>query len=563
MVKDLKYIFITGGVISSLGKGVTTSVIATLLKCYGYNPACVKCDAYVNIDAGTMNPTEHGEVFVTEDGIETDQDLGNYERFLHENLSILNYLTTGQIYQEVIKRERNLEYKGKCVEVVPHVPEELIRRLNLAAEKKNADFVLAEIGGTVGEYQNILFLEADRILKYRYPDKVINIHVSYLPIPKTIGEMKTKPVQYSVRTLNSAGIQPDFVIGRSELKMDKKRKEKISLFCNVDIEYVISNPDVRYIYELPIIFEKQNFTQKLLKLFGLKRKTIKTDFSLSEWKKLIKKIYEIELSNKKVKIGIVGKYFTTGKFTLEDSYISVIEAIKHSCWENSVKPDIYWIDSEEFERNPKKLRKLKKFDGVIVPGGFGSRGVEGKIKTIQFLRENKIPFLGLCFGMQLACIEFARNVLKLKGANTTEIDKKTPYPIIDILPEQKKNLRLKHFGATMRLGAYKCSLIENTLAFKSYKKHRWILKRKQDYYIMERHRHRYEFNNYYKKMFEKAGMIFSGIYKKRDLIEIIELKNHPFFIGTQFHPEFKSRPFTPHPLFIEFINASLINSKNK
>lgn len=540
-----KYIFITGGVISTLGKGITTASIAALLQANGYRVSCVKCDAYVNIDAGTMNPTEHGEVFVTADGVETDQDLGNYERFLNRPLSKLNYLTTGQIYQKVIERERNLEYGGKCVEVVPHVPEELIRRFKQAAQNDQADIIIAEIGGTVGEYQNVLFLEADRMLKRESPGNVINVHVSYLPIPSTVGEMKTKPVQYSIRTLQSAGIQPEFVVGRSEKPLDDRRKEKIAVFGNVNVNNIISDPDVKSIYEVPLVFEEQKFAEKILRALRLpKLRPKKSAVTISEWQKLSQKIKTV---SETVKVGIVGKYFDTGDFVLEDSYISVIEAVKHAAWSQSLKPEIQWIDSQAFEKSPQSLSKLKDYDAIIVPGGFGSRGVEGKIKAIEYVRKNNIPYLGLCYGMQLAVIEFARNVLGLKEAHTEEINPKTSYPVIHILPEQKKLIAKQRYGATMRLGAYDCSLIKPSKICELYGRVK----------ISERHRHRYEFNNNYRKQIESAGLKVVGVNQERDLVEIVELRDHPYFVGTQFHPEFQSRPFAPHPLFQGLMKAGI------
>ena len=539
-----KYIFITGGVISSLGKGITAASIAKLLQAKGYKVTNVKCEMYVNIDAGTIRPTEHGEVFVTTDGVETDQDIGSYERFLGEDLNSSNFLTTGQIYQAIIQRERNLEYDGEDVEVVPHVPEEIIRRVKEAGKKSKAEIVIVEIGGTVGEYQGILFLEANRMMKLKEPKNICHVHVSYLPIPSTVGEMKTKPVQYSVRTLNAAGIQPDFVVGRAALPLDEKRKNKISSFCSVPEENVISNPDVKSIYEVPIILEEQKFGEKILKHFGLKPR----QQDLREWRDLVA---VIKGATKEVKIGIVGKYFQTGDFTLEDSYVSIIEAVKHACWANNQKPVIQWLASEKYEKDPKAVGELKNYDGVIVPGGYGSRGVEGKIAAIKFLRENKIPFLGLCYGMQLAVIEFARNVVGLPDANTTEINPKTANPVICLMSEQKEFLKNKHYGDTQRLGSHPCQVIPKTLADKAY----------NQALIKERHRHRYEFNNGFRELLEKRGLVVSGINPERNLVEIVELKNQPFFLGTQFHPEFQSRPLSPHPLFKEFIKACVRNKK--
>ncbi len=536
----LKYIFVAGGVMSGIGKGVAVASIGRILKGKGFKVTAVKIDPYINVDAGTMNPVEHGEVFVTDDGTECDQDVGNYERFLNENLSTDNYITTGRVYQSVINRERNLEYGGRCVEVVPDIPNEVISRIKKAAKKNKADFVLIEIGGTVGEYQNMLFLEAARILKLKYPKDVLFILVSYLPIPEMIGEMKTKPTQTAVKTLNTAGIQPDIILARASLPLDAPRKRKISIFCNLEVKDVISAPDIKSIYEIPINFEIENLDSRILKKFRLRTK--KND--LKDWKKLIAVIKKVK---KPVKIGIIGKYFKSGKFTLMDSYISVIEAIKHAAWFYKRKPEIYWLSSEEYEKNPKKLQELKKYDGIIVPGGFGNRGIEGKIKTIKFCRKKKIPFLGLCLGMQLAVIEFARNICGFKKANSTEFSTDCQYPIIDVMPEQKNLIRDKKYGGTMRLGAYNCKLKPKTHSFKAYGRSN----------ISERHRHRYELNNDFKETLESKGMIIAGVNPEKNLVEIIELKNHPFFVGVQFHPELKSRPLKPHPLFKEFIKAAI------
>ena len=535
-----RYIFIVGGVMSGIGKGIGTASIAALLKDRGFRVTAVKIDPYINVDAGTMNPIEHGEVFVTEDGLECDQDIGNYERFLNTNILRPNYMTTGLVYQTVIDRERRLEYGGKCVEVVPHIPEEVIRRIKLAAKKSKAQFTLVEIGGTAGEYQNLLFLEAARIMKLRDPASVILVLVSYLPVPQNLGEMKTKPTQYAVRTLNSAGLQPDIILARSTISIDKPRKEKISVFCNVLPEDIISAPDIKNIYEVPLNFEKEKLTDRILKKFNLKLR--KRDGST--WRKLQRKI---QRAKKPLTIGIVGKYFATGNFTLSDSYISVIEATKHAAWELGRKPEIHWVNAEIFETNPRALKTLDSYAGIIVPGGFGGRGIHGKIKVIGYAREHKIPYFGLCYGMQLATIEFARNVAKLRNAYTTEIDSKTPHPVIDVMPEQVQKIAQEHYGGSMRLGAYKCRITKGTVAEKAYKTNM----------VKERHRHRYEFNNKYREKLEKAGLVFSGVNPETNLVEIIELKNHPFFVGTQFHPELKSRPMAPHPLFVAFIKAAI------
>ena len=545
-----KYIFVAGGVMSGIGKGVATASIGRILKSKGFKVTAIKIDPYINVDAGTMNPIEHGEIFVTDDGTECDQDVGNYERFLDINLTTDNYITTGRVYQAVINRERNLEYNGRCVEVVPDIPNEVISRIEKAAKINRADFVLVEIGGTVGEYQNLLFLEAARMLKLQKPNDVIFILISYLPIPEKIGEMKTKPTQTAVRLVNEAGIQPDIILGRAKVPLDEPRKRKISIFCNVSPEDVISAPDIESIYEIPINFEKEKLGNRILKKFGLKAKKE----NLKDWQNLVR---VIKTAKKSVKIGIVGKYFETGDFTLMDSYISVIEAIKHSCWFYKRKPEIYWLGAEKYEKKPFAVQELKNFDGIIVPGGFGSRGVEGKIKAIEFCRKNKIPYLGLCLGMQLAVIEFARNVCKLRNANSTEFCENCQVSIIDVMPEQKALLKEKKYGGTMRLGAYLCEIKPNTLAFRAY----FGLKteKQQSYYISERHRHRYELNNDFREILEKKGLIMAGINPEKNLVEIVELKNHPFFLATQFHPEYKSRPLKPHPLFREFVKACIAN----
>lgn len=534
------YIFVAGGVMSSVGKGAATASIGKILQNKGFTVTALKIDPYINIDAGTMNPTEHGEVFVTDDGTECDQDVGNYERFLNENLSTESYLTTGRVYQTVIAKERNLDFNGKCVEVVPDIPNEVISRIKKAGIRTKADFVMIEIGGTVGEYQNLLFLEAARMMKLQNPKKVLFFLVSYLPTLKIIGEMKTKPTQTACRLLNEAGIQPDFILGRASVPLDAPRKKKISVFCNLDPKDVVSSPDVDSIYAIPINFEKEGLGDRILKKLGIRKRKPNG----KEWLQLIKRI---ESKKPKVKIGIVGKYFETGEFSLMDSYISVIEAVKHACWANNKEPEIQWLSAQKFETKDKKeFEKLKSFDGVIVPGGFGTRGIEGKIKVIEYLRKNKIPFLGLCLGMQLATIEFARNVCNIKEATSREFAPKANNPVIDLMKEQIELMKNKNYGATMRLGSWDCELRPGTISARSYKQKK----------ISERHRHRYELNNDYRELLEKKGLIIAGVNKEKDLVEIIELKNHPFFVATQFHPEFKSRPLDPHPLFKEFVRIA-------
>ena len=558
---------------SGVGKGIAASSVARLLKDSGYNVTAFKIDPYINVDAGTMNPVEHGEVFVLEDGTECDQDMGNYERFLETNLSGSNYLTTGSVYLSVINKERNLEYQGKCVEVVPHIPLEVIDKINKAIKNTKSEIAVIEIGGTVGEYQNILFLEAVRILKLKFPNDVVLCLVSYLPLLNKDNELKTKPTQYAVRTLNSAGLQPDIIFGRAGFSLDDKRKEKIAFNCNLKKEEIISAPDVSSIYQIPVNFAKEKVDGLILKKLFLKRK--KSVFS--PWNKFVKKS---ALAKRTFKIGIVGKYFSSGSFVLTDSYVSVIEALKHAFFGFGYKVDIDWLDAKDFDNaqtekiNVKNnLEKLKGYHGVIVPGGFGSRSVEGKIRAIGFLRENKIPFLGLCYGMQLAVVEFARNVLGFKNANTTEVDSKTIFPIIDILPEQKKNLENKNFGGTMRLGIYPAVLKENSIAFGAYQKsERFLIPpkdkikykvEKDSLAIFERHRHRYEVNPDYLEVLENSGLIISGISPSGQLAEIIELpkEKHPFFVGCQFHPELTSWPLDANPLFRAFALSIIKNNR--
>jgi CTP synthase len=535
---NTKYIFVSGGVISGIGKGITTASLAAILKGKGYKVSPVKIDMYLNVDAGTIRPQEHGEVFVTDDGVESDQDLGHYERFLNEDLTAANYITTGQIYQEVIRKERSFEYNGEDVEAIPHITDEIIRRIKEAGSSRNAEIVLIELGGTVGEYQNAIFFEASRIMKLKDPDGVLQIHVAYLPIPGYLGEMKSKPVQMSVRTLNSMGIQPDIVIGRSENPLDERRKERLALFCNVLPEDVIANPDVDTIYKVPILLDQQNLGERVLE--KLKLKNNKKD--LKPWRDLLDK--REEAKNEKT-IAVVGKYFGTGDYQLEDVYVSVIESIKHAAWAKGVRTKMVWVDSEQFEKDEKALKDLDDIDGIVIPGGFGSRGIEGLIKVVRYARENKIPTLGLCYGLHMMTIEYGRNVLGLKNANTEEIDKNTPYPVIHIMPEQEKLLIGREYGGTMRLGAFTCKLVDDTLVRRLYGESE----------ISERHRHRYEFNNKYREDFEKAGLIVSGTSPNGKLVEMIELADHPFFVGTQAHPEFQSRPLNPHPLYLGFIEA--------
>lgn len=535
-----KYIFILGGVMSGVGKGTSSAALGLTLQSRGFNVTAMKVDPYVNVDAGTMNPVEHGEVFVTVDGDETDQDIGNYERFLNLNITKENYMTTGRVYLSVIDRERRGEYHGKCVEVVPCVPEEVIKRIEVAAKNAKADFVLIEVGGTVGEYENILFLEALRMMKLRNPDSVSTVLVSYLPVPPSIGEMKTKPTQHAVRAVNSIGINPDFLVCRSEQALDDPRREKLSRFCGVKPNHIITAPNAKSTYEVPLLFDRQGFAESMLKSFKMKAKK---QVDLSAWSNLVNTITTVE---KPVRIGVVGKYFSTGDFILSDAYLSVLEAIKHASWSIGRKPVIEWLNSEEYETHPEKLSELSSYDGILIPGGFGSRGIEGKIAVIRYVREHNIPYFGICYGMQCAVIEYSRNVLNLADSNTTEINPKTKNPVIHLMNDQAKKLKGTGIGGTLRLGSYPCVLKEGSKTSLAYASNT----------ISERHRHRYEFNNDYCAQLESAGLTISGTSPDNRLVEIVELSSHPFFIGVQFHPEFQSRPLFPHPLFVAFVTAA-------
>ena len=535
----VNYIIVTGGVISGLGKGITTASIGKILENHGYKVTAMKIDPYINFDAGTLRPTEHGEVWVTEDGGEIDQDLGHYERFLDINIPKRNNITTGQVYSAVIEKERNGKYLGKTVQPIPHVTDEIKRRIRAPAEETKFDFVLVEIGGTVGDYENVLFLEAVRQMKLE-GEKVIYVHVTYVPVLKSLGEAKTKPTQHSVKLLREIGIQPDFIITRSEKPLDDVRKEKIALFCNVSGDDVISDSNIDNVYGVPLLFEEQELCTKILKKLGLR----KEELDLNAWKNYIAKIRKLD---SKVKIGIIGKYFDIGAFKLSDSYISVIEAVKHAAWNNNLCPEIEWIDSKIFEKQPRKIVNLKKVDGIIVPGGFGLSGVEGKISTIKYARENNIPYLGLCLGMQLAVVEYARNVCGMKGANTTEVEKNPAYPVIDFIPDQVKIVTESRYGATMRLGAYPAILTKGSLIQKLYN---------DQNKVYERHRHRYEVNPKYVETLEKNGLVFSGRSPDGILMEFLELPGHPYFTATQAHPEFKSRPMKPAPLFDGLLKAA-------
>lgn len=542
--KATKYIFVVGGVMSSVGKGIAASSIGKILQSRGYRVANLKADMYVNIDAGTIRPAEHGEVFVGEDGIEADQDLGNYERFTNQISTRENYITTGQIYAEVIKRERNLEYEGEDVEVYPDIPKEIIRRIEVCQQKNKSQITIVEYGGTVGEGQLLTFLEATRMMKAKNPDEVLLVLISYLPTPSLLGEQKSKPTQRAITDLHSVGLNPDFVICRSDLPATPDIKRTISNVCSLPIERIISAPDVYSIYDVPVNFEKENFGATLLKTLGLSPR----QRDLSDWIALANKIKKIK---KEVRIGIVGKYFNFK--SCKDTYISVIESINHAAWAMNLKPKVIWFDSEKYEKDQKLLSELDKLDGIIVPGGFGSRGVEGMILTADYARKKKIPYFGLCLGVQILTIAYARNILKLHNANSTEMNANTPHPVIATMADQIDKIKNKNYGASMRLGAYDCILSKNTVAMGAYK----------SFKISERHRHRYEVNPKYIPQLEKAGLVFSGKSPSGVLMEIAELpkKVHPFYLGTQFHPEFKSRPLHPHPLFTAFIKACVEKKK--
>ena len=536
--KNTKYIFVVGGVMSGVGKGVTTSSIAALLQAKGLVVTVLKIDPYINVDAGTMNPTEHGEVFVLKDGLETDQDMGNYERFLNKDLPAINYMTTGSVYLSVIEKERSLGYKGRNVEVVPDIPQEVIRRIKRAGKEAAADIVLIEVGGTVGEYQNVLFLEAIRMMKTEFSDSVATVMVSFLPVPQSIGEMKTKPTQTAVRLLNGTGVFADMIIARSNVGIDEKRKEKIAVFCNVKKEHVISAPDAKSIYDVMLDFNQADLPNKLCKLLGLENTK---PANLKTWQKFLKNSKE---EHGVVKVAVIGKYFKSGNFVLSDVYLSVLEAIKYSAYSLQLKPEITYFSASDFS-DKKDLKKLKDFNGVLVPGGFGETSVEEMLRVIEYVRTEKIPYFGICYGMQLAVVEYARNVLKLKDVNTAEINPQAENLVVNIMVDQKQKLETGKLGGTMRLGEYEAVLKKGTIAQKAYKKTT----------IKERHRHRFEINPEYVEALENKHLIFSGKSPDGKLMEIVELDEsvHPFFVGVQFHPEFLARPLSPHPLFTAFI----------
>lgn len=544
-----KYIFVSGGVISGIGKGTTTASIGLLLKSAGFTVAPIKFENYLNIDAGTINPIEHGDPFLCEDGTEADMDIGTYEKFLDEDMGRDNFVTMGQIYKEVIERERRFEYKGEDVEAIPHITDEIIARIESLGRKKKADIVTIELGGTAGEYQNVFYYEASRIMTLKKPGDVLHIHVSYVPTPAHLGEPKTKPTQLSVRTLNSMGIQPDFIIARSEKYIDQRRRNRFALFCNMHPEDIISNPDLPSVYEIPTMLAKQGLDQKILAKLGLPKRAPK----ISQWESLANRIKETK--EKQIEIAVIGKYFGTGDYQLRDSYAALFDAIDHAGWKVNIAIKTRWVDAEKVTKETVDSI-IGKPDGIIVPIGWGERGAEGMIVAASYAREMKVPYLGLCYGMQLSAVAFARDVLGWKTANTTENDDKTAHPVIHLMPAQKDHMKRRAYGGTMRLGGWEAIVKPNTIAYDAYKKAGAFIDPKRGL-TSERHRHRYEFNNDYARDFEKNGLIISARSVVENLVEIIELpkKDHPFYLGTQGHPEYKSRPLRPHPIFVAFLQA--------
>jgi CTP synthase len=544
-----KYIFVSGGVISGIGKGTTAASIAYLLQSAGYKIATIKFENYLNLDAGTINPIEHGDPFLCEDGTEGDMDIGTYEKYLDSDMGKESFVTMGRIYQTVIDRERRFEYDGEDVEAIPHITDEITSRIRFLAKKKKADVVLIELGGTAGEYQNVFYYEASRIMTLRNPGDVIHIHVTYVPTPGHLGEPKTKPAQLSVRTLNSMGIQPDFVIARSDKYLDQRRRDRFALFCNMRPEDIISNPDLQSVYEIPFLLHQQGLEKKIMKKLGLPLREPK----LAAWKKLVESINSKK--SKKIEIAIIGKYFGTGDYQLRDSYAALFDAIDHAGWASNVEVRTIWVDAEKVEKEGAE-KIIGNPHGIIVPIGWGERGSEGMIAAASYARQNKIPYLGLCYGMQLAVIAYARDVLGFKDANTAENDKKTKHPVIHLIPSQKALMERRAYGGTMRLGGWEACVKKNTRAYELYDKYNEFTDKSKGL-TSERHRHRYEFNDKYAKDFENAGLVISARSVVENLVEIIELPKdkHPFYLGTQGHPEYKSRPLSPHPIFLGFIEA--------
>lgn len=535
-----RYIFVTGGVVSSLGKGITAASLGRLLKSRGFKVTIQKFDPYINIDPGTMSPYQHGEVFVTEDGGETDLDLGHYERFIDINLSKSSNVTAGKVYWAVINKERKGDYLGSTVQIIPHVTNEIKDRIYRLGREENADFVITEVGGTVGDIESLPFLEAIRQVKKEVGrDGVLYIHVTLVPYISAAGELKTKPTQHSVKELRSIGIQPDIIVCRTDHELSQDMKEKVALFCDIDVDAVIQNRNAASIYQVPLMLAEEGLDRIVLDKLHIEAPPP----DLEAWRRMVHKALH---QSRSVNIAVVGKYVS-----LQDAYMSVSEALRHAGFAHDAAVNIKWINAEELEAPEADLAALfRDVHGILVPGGFGDRGIEGKIKAIQYAREHKIPYFGLCLGMQCAVIEIARHLAGLEGANSTEFDKNTPHPVIDLMPDQ---LAVQEKGGTMRLGVYPCKVIEGTLTYKAY----------GDEIVYERHRHRFEFNNAYREVLAKVGMVIGGTLPNGRLVEIIELKDHPWFVGTQFHPEFKSRPTSPHPLFRDFVGAALAYEKSK
>lgn len=548
--QNIKYIFVSGGVLSGLGKGVTAASIGYLLQARGYSVTPVKCENYLNLDSGLINPIEHGDPYLCDDGTEADMDMGTYEKFLGKNVYRHNFVTMGQIYSAVIARERNFEYQGEDVEAIPHITDEILKRIDEAAKMDNAEIVVIELGGTAGEYQNVLYYEASRILKTVRKATVVHVHVSYLPTPSHLGEPKTKPTQISVKALLSMGIQPDFIVCRGEKAIDKRRRERLAMFCNVTPENVINNPDEDTPYAVPQTFEEQGFAQKILALLGLPDRAP----DLAAWNQFLTRVKESK--RKEVEVAIVGKYFGTGDYELRDSYAALMDALDHAGWHEGVHVKTRWVNSQRIEKGEPVDKLLDGVAGVIVPIGWGARGVEGMLAAIQYAREHKIPYLGLCYGMQLAVVEYARNVLGLANANTTECDEATPYPVIHMNKMQEENKARRAYGGTMRLGRWECKVKPGSIADESYSAYNGYADPEHKL-VWERHRHRYEFNDAYAEKLEAAGLVFTGRSTVENLAEIIELPKsvHPYFLGTQYHPEYRSQPLVPHPLFISYIKA--------
>lgn len=531
---DTKFIFVTGGVVSSLGKGITAASLGRLLKNRGYKVAIQKCDPYINVDPGTMSPYQHGEVFVTDDGVETDLDIGHYERFTDENSSKDSNVTSGKVYYSVIQKERRGDYLGGTVQVIPHITNEIKDRIFSLAKSSEADVVITEIGGTVGDIESQPFLEAIRQIKWQVGrDNCLYIHVTLVPLLKKVGEIKTKPTQHSVRDLRSLGIQPDILVCRCERPMERSIKEKLALFCNVETDCVINNYDCDSLYEVPLLMHEEKLDSIVCEKLGLEQR----ECDLESWKALVEREKNSK-SSEPVTIAIVGKYIE-----LHDAYLSIVESLHHAGIYHGKSVDIKWISAIDLEDKDNVEKLLGDVQGIIVPGGFGERGIEGKIVAAKYARENKVPFLGICLGMQLAVVEFARHVMGLEDANSTEHVQSTKNPIIDLMPDQKN---IEKMGGTMRLGSYDCELVPGSKAEQAYGTEK----------IAERHRHRYEFNNEYRQAMEAAGMSVAGVNPESDLVEIVELKDHPWYVGVQFHPEFKSRPDRPHPLFRELFDAA-------